>query len=112
METKGTIPAGARNGYATYRVMILREGDHCTIWPGSQLAQVGDVVVFNPVGTDIKLMFPDPALFGRSEIAVLDQALEPLVVQGVGTGPYPYAIYCAATRSFATASAPRIIIYQ
>jgi hypothetical protein len=97
------------------RIAIYREEKSLTVAPRQRDADAGDQIVFvNLTQEPMMVSIPDGGLFGGPEVfpvAPDGGSAGPFPVQDSALGGYPYAVYSVATREFAHASAPIIIIF-
>jgi hypothetical protein len=94
-------------------VAIIDDGSSSKIAPAETLARTGDVVAFcNLTSGKVIVMFPDGGLFGDTAYPIDSQKSISLPVSAAALPrSYEYTAYSEATKQFAHASIPRIIIY-
>ena len=88
-------------------IRITYSGEkNCSVSPEVANADRSAAVVWEAIGTDAKLYFPDPTLFGvTEENVVAGGTLTLTVLAGAAAGEYPYAVFCHAGNCFAKGDA-------
>jgi len=81
--------------------------------PGHCQVESSDSVTWNAQDTDAVLFFPNRALFGRRDVEVSAGNSQTLTVNdGIPSGRYPYAIYCAKAKDFAEGGSHPVMIVR
>jgi len=97
-----------------HRVVIIANSSSCRIVPGHIVVGRDDTILFSAIGSEVRLFFPNPAIFeGGKELLTLtpSNSVEVRVVSEVA-GSYAYSAYCALTGRFATGGSDGEIIIQ
>lgn len=97
-----------------HTVAIIDEGLSSKITPTDTLAAQGDTVTFyNFTKSAVTIMLPDNTVFGGTNFNIESQESRTMPVdKKAPLGAYAYTAYCDATKDFAHASIPRIIIFK